>query len=280
MSAISSEDHVGSLSKVARYDWKVSGRPAEFSYIDKLELKIDEAYQRSTSARRILEMARNWDWVSCGAISVAMRGDGEWFVMDGQHRVQAAMKRVDIKQLPCLIFELENIGQEAKGFLSINTGRKPMSFVDRFKALIIAKDPIALEVAKLIAISGRQLSKTPRSTTISCIQTLMRAEQANKATLHRLWPLIVELATGHTIDADLVNAFVWLEEALPIESLANSKWASRILNVGIDAIRDGIRHSVLYRSKRTPLSCGVGLLNAINKGLRNPLKIEAGDVVP
>src|SRR5689334_6103185 len=76
-------------------------RPGEFAMIDKTKLNVDLSYQRKTTKSRVDKIREEWSWIAFGAVSVALRGDGEWFVMDGQHRVLAAMMRDDIKEVPC-----------------------------------------------------------------------------------------------------------------------------------------------------------------------------------
>src|ERR1700686_676187 len=136
------KDHhpLGGDDKVERYGWKMRDRPGELCEINKRDLKIDIAYQRSLKRARVLDMAQDWSWVACGAVVVALRQPGEWFVVDGQHRVAAALLRSDIERIPCIAYAAEDLRQEAQGFIDTNTKRGSMTLADRFKALIITKD--------------------------------------------------------------------------------------------------------------------------------------------
>jgi hypothetical protein len=96
----------GGQSKVDRYGWKLIDRPGVYENIDKKRLGIDESYQRPEIVSKIREMSANWSWMACGVILVARRGK-RFYVYDGQQRTAAAMRRSDIKTLPCLVFDTE-----------------------------------------------------------------------------------------------------------------------------------------------------------------------------
>jgi len=265
------------LSKIDRFGWIIKGKPAEFAWVHKADLKIDHRYQRAIHSGRVVAMAREWDWVACGAIIVALRADGEWFVVDGQHRVEAARKRADISDLPCLIFEVEGIREEAAGFLASNIGRKPMSYVERFNALLQAQDEVALRVEGMVDGSGRKIGKVPGPHTVSCLQSLMRAMVADEKACRRVWPLVIDVVSGGSLDADTFNAFFWLETSLPRGvSLSEKAWRDRVCRIGRAAIQREVNASIVYRGKGGPRSCGIGLLKAINKGLRNTLILRPG----
>lgn len=269
----------GGRSKVERHGWIVKGKPAEFAWVAKGQLQIDRRYQRDMNTARVNAMAREWDWVACGAISVALRSDGEWFVIDGQHRVEAARKRADILDLPCLIFEVESIKEEASGFLASNIGRKAMSYVERFNAMLQAGDETALRVEGMIDGSGRKIAKQPGPFTVSCVQSIYRAMATDEKACRRIWPVLTDVSTGGTLDNSVFNAFFWLETSLPRGmSLSDKRWHERVCRIGVRAIRQEINASVVYRGKGGPRSSGLGLLKAINKGLHkhNMLQLRPG----
>jgi hypothetical protein len=91
------------LSKVERYGWEMKDEPGELMHVDKKRLRIDHEYQRSANEVKVTEITKRFSWLALGAIVVVRRGDA-YYVVDGQHRVMAAMRRTDIATLPCVVF--------------------------------------------------------------------------------------------------------------------------------------------------------------------------------
>lgn len=102
-------------SKIDRYGWTVKDKPGEMKMLHKSVLKVHPSYQRHALKQKIASIASSWSWVAAGAIIVGERG-GEYWVIDGQHRVLAAHNRADIDKLPCIIFVTDDVKQEARGF--------------------------------------------------------------------------------------------------------------------------------------------------------------------
>lgn len=129
------------------------------------ELQIDPTYQRSIdnaeSQRLIGKIAMNWNWDLCQPLVVARRNDGALFVIDGQHRLEAAKLRGDIVQLPCVVVNYASAADEAANFVQLNQARRPLAKLDVFKAAVASEDPEA--VAILGAIEAAGLSLAPHS---------------------------------------------------------------------------------------------------------------------
>lgn len=248
----------------------------EFAWIRKDQLNVDESYQRNYRASPKTEsMRKNWSWVACNALAVALRPDGEWFVIDGQNRFLAAMQREDITELPCMIFDLDTTKQEAEGFLRINTSRRNMTTVDKFKALLIAEDPTAIEVARLLRTTGHRIGKASKKSSpsiVSCATCLMDTIRISRSELLDLWGLIADLHKEKHITQDLVYGLTYLEKRLTHGvSLTDRHWYKRALAVGVNKMVEGIEAAAVYRRSRDKTTCALGIANALNYGLRNKL---------
>jgi hypothetical protein len=129
------------------------------------QLQIDPAYQRSLEAgpsqTLIRRIAQFWNWDLCQPLVVARRADGALYVVDGQHRLAAAVLRRDIAQLPCVITSYRNAADEAASFVALNQQRRPLSAMDIFKAAIVAEDETALAIVDMLSAAG--LSLAPHS---------------------------------------------------------------------------------------------------------------------
>lgn len=134
-------------------------------YCSPEQLKIDEEYQRTLSAGAsqslIRRIAMHWDWGLCQPLFVARRGDGGLYVVDGQHRLEAARQRGDIWQLPCVVTSFATMADEAAAFVSLNQQRRPLTQLDLFKAALAGGDFEASQIA--IAVHDAGLAIAPHT---------------------------------------------------------------------------------------------------------------------
>jgi len=198
----------GGYDKVKRYNWKPLGPTGEFVMIAKDELHIDHSYQRDKIREdRINEIASNWDWVLCGALSISER-DGQWFVIDGQHRKIAADKRSDVKLLPCMVFPLDSRQKEAGAFVCLNSQKSSVAGIDRFKAMIVAGDRSAIGLQELLNSTGHRASAKSSSKGVSCILCLWKLFKRNEKQLRHIWPLLADMCSASAIVDALVRG-IW-----------------------------------------------------------------------
>jgi hypothetical protein len=128
------------------------------------QLLIDEIYQRSLGAScsqtLIRRIAMYWDWGLCQPLFVARRGDGKLYVVDGQHRLEAARLRSDIWQLPCVVTSFESSAHEAAAFVALNQQRRPLTQLDLFKAALAAGDFETSQIALAVDDAGLSIATT------------------------------------------------------------------------------------------------------------------------
>jgi hypothetical protein len=126
------------------------------------QLQVDTSYQRTTDAREsralITRIAHEWDWRLYQPLIVARRADGNFYVVDGQHRLEAARTRGDIVQLPCVITSYDTAQDEATAFVAINQQRKPLTKMNLHKAAVAAGDTDAVAINSLIERAGLRLT--------------------------------------------------------------------------------------------------------------------------
>lgn len=138
----------------------ITGAPPEIRWEKCSSLLVDHAYQRMAeepaSKRLIRQIAENWDWRLCGTLTVSDRAGVETglYVIDGQHRLAAAIKRGDIEALPCIISKFDGIEDEARLFVALNSARRQVGEVEKFHARVASKDHGALAAKRVIEDSG------------------------------------------------------------------------------------------------------------------------------
>lgn len=141
------------------------GRMPVLQFIPPAELLIDAGYQRSLDAEPsktlIRKIAQFWNWDLCQPLVVARRANSDLFVIDGQHRLEAAKMRGDIAQLPCVVVEYTSAADEAASFVHLNQQRRPLTRIDLFKAAVASEDPEACAIIEALHRAG--LSIAPHS---------------------------------------------------------------------------------------------------------------------
>ncbi|WP_010339922.1 DUF6551 family protein [Sphingobium yanoikuyae] len=139
------------------------GNPPSVENRSPTELRLDDSYQRSTengaSQALIRKIANGWDWRMCLPLVVSKRDDGSLWVIDGQHRLAAALLRGDIPFLPCVVGIYGSVADEAAMFVAMNRARKPMNRLDDFHAAIASGDSEAIEITRLITDAGFTVSR-------------------------------------------------------------------------------------------------------------------------
>lgn len=216
---------VGGVSGEAPAFDKPRGRMPVLQFLQPEELAIDPSYQRSIagtdSQRLIRAIAKRWNWDLCLPLVVSRRADGNLYVIDGQHRLEAARLRTDIAHLPCVVGNYSDAAAEAANFVHLNQRRRPLTGLDLFKAAVASGDSEANDIAQ--AIADADLTLAPHLTAVGwkpgMIGHIGGVKQAWKASQHvarealqflatayagevlryagTIWPGIVSLCTGH-----------------------------------------------------------------------------------
>lgn len=252
--------------------WIRVDKPGEFAMIAKSSLHIDYRYQRKYSEDKILKLANEWSWIPCGTLAVSLREDGEWYVMDGQHRLLAAMKRDEITEMPCMVYDVETVKDEAKAFLTMQTNRRPISSVDKFNALLMTESHVARVANELIIVTGRKVQRGKSAGGFRAVQVVMDCVAENEAVLRKVWPIIIELCgSDHVMGQSLISG-LWFLQCHTDQDLSRAHWRRRIVGLGYDKIMNAINQSGAYHGFTNRKSAAIGIANAINHGLRNKLE--------
>jgi len=140
------------------------GAPPSIEWQGVDNLMVDRSYQRtaeaSDSQTLIRRIALDWDWRLCAPLTVSRRVEpAGLFVIDGQHRLEAARLRGDIPHLPCIISTFGSVAEEAGCFVAVNSARRRVTPLDTFRAQLAAGDPRAVQISELIHGAGLSIAK-------------------------------------------------------------------------------------------------------------------------
>jgi hypothetical protein len=261
--------------KVARYDWKIIDKPGTFQWIHKHKIKVDHAYQRSLISQRITIYSQKWSWIACGALIVASRG-GEFWAIDGQHRLMASLRRSDIQELPCIVFELQDIKDEAQGFVSVNTERKPITTRQRHKAMVVSGNEIAKKVQAQLEGLGLSLTADKKSPGyFACIAWAMKTAKDDYDTFCAVLKLTTEISTKESEPVRLtVLAGLSYIHTHYSGGINDPRIADRIRLKGGFALNLAARKSATLLGSGGEKAWAKGILDELNKGLRKKFYIK------
>lgn len=110
-------------------------------------------YSRPLQVAKVQAMARQFDERAIGTILLSLRtGEEKYAILDGQHRIAAANLK-GIRQLPARVFIDLSYEDEAALYVRFATVNQ-QSPLDRFKARVEAKDPLALDILEILQSTG------------------------------------------------------------------------------------------------------------------------------
>lgn len=254
--------------KVEQYKWLMNGEPGELLYLAKAMLVIDHSYQRNAKNARVLKLAKRWNWLACGVLTVAKRG-GRYFVVDGQHRLMAALKRSDIDRLPCLVFESAEMREEAVAFRDANKERRPITTFEQWNADLVAQDESTLFAHAIITNAGRSPSETAGPATVRCLSAVVAASRNARQELCRVWPLTVRVCQGNALHERVFGALMYLEcNLIDGQSIADRRWREKIERLGYKGILDAAHRAAAFYAKGGPKVWALGVMQELNKGGR------------
>ena len=254
----------------------------EFRMIPKAKLHVDPAYQRPKHESHVNRISKDLRWCLFGSLTVVSRGDGGFFVIDGQHRKLAADLRDDVSSLPCLIFPISSIPAEAWVFTAIQENRKHLTAFDRYHARLAAKEPAALQLRELLMSTEYEVS--PKSGlekvgVVTCVQRLLAEfERDLKNGDHPLladgvWDLIITICNGRCPHNRIVSGVCHLERQLRSEgqTLLDGRNSSKLISRGQMGLLKDMAAAADYLEDKTAACFAQGLLKVVNRGRKTKL---------
>lgn len=167
-------------------------KKASVDYLPVRALRFDSRYQRQFIPAKVKQLVREWRLESVGVITVSIR-DGVAYVIDGQHRVRAAIELGlgDTKVL-CVVYRDLAVQQEAQKFLDLNDAKRVTS-LDRYKAGLVAHDPVCLGVRDTLDKHGLAVSGSAKADGyLSCVSLVLALYERDPELLDRVCTVLIE----------------------------------------------------------------------------------------
>lgn len=164
------------------------GRPPELKWLPLDILQVDSRYQREITRqgwKLIRRIVRDFRWSRFQALIVAGPDKlGDFSVVDGQHRLEAARQVGGIEKVPCLVIDAADLPRQARTFKAINRERQAVTRVTTFWADVAAGDETAIRIAAICRDCGVTISrvgtgrqKPLHTVAVSAIERLMKVHE-------------------------------------------------------------------------------------------------------
>jgi hypothetical protein len=158
-----------------------------------------DAYQRSVSSAHVAKIVREFDERLLGLPVLSVRDNGSCYVVDGQHRIEA-LRKLGITEVDCQVLREADSQAEAQLFVKVNTTKKGLNGVDKFFALIEAKNESAIQCKALFAKYGWELVRGSTTRVQTRGDLAMRPNAATLAVFNDS-PAELEIALNVLIEA-------------------------------------------------------------------------------
>lgn len=266
------------VDKVSRYGWTTKDTPGKQMMLSKKQLKVNSDYQREVVTNKVKEMSSAWSWVACGSLTVALRDEDYW-VIDGQHRLLAALRRSDIQSLPCLVFETEDVQDEAKGFLDANTGRKPVAAVEKHKAMVTAGDQTAVFVQEELKRLNLEVNLNARGAgQIRCIAWCYKRAKENRTAFQDVLELGAEICEQDGIPIpERVLDGLWVLNLKLKDGLKDKRLLRRVREKGAVTLLQAANKAAAYYASGGAGVWAKGMLAEMNKGLKHKFALKGAE---
>jgi hypothetical protein len=135
---------------------------------------VDQRVQRTEGPdqRRVDKMASMFNPDALGVLILSEREDGTLVCLDGMHRCLSARKAGHTALMEAKVFTGLTLAEEASLFLLYNDKKDP-SAVSKFNTRVVAEDPVAQDIDRIIRSHGWRVAT---STHPGCINAINKAE--------------------------------------------------------------------------------------------------------
>lgn len=186
------------------------------------ELTIDRRVQRyeGIDQRRVDKIARNFNPLALGTVTVSQRANGQLILLDGANRTAGARQAGYTGFINAEVITGLHIEQEAELFLLLNETRTP-SAVSKFLVRVVMREPEAVEMDNIIQSHGWKVAAGSSKTNgaVSAVTAFERVYRNGGGTVSEgVHPDLLDrtfeiLTAAWEHDAASVNGFLLLAVA-------------------------------------------------------------------
>lgn len=145
--------------------------------LGKMHITSRHAQREKLNESRVDYLVSRFDFDQFG-MPVLSERDGEFYIIDGQHRIEALKRWLvtdwESSTIPCYVYEGLTEAEEAEKFLSMNDAL-PVNAYDKFRVSVSAGRPDEVHIHNIVLGAGLCISRDAVSGAVSCVGTLKRA---------------------------------------------------------------------------------------------------------
>lgn len=145
------------------------------SLVKPSELNIDMSYQREINYSKVNFIVNNYNENAIGVITLSMRENGDLYIIDGSHRVEA-LKRLGKGNgdINAIVFFNLSIQDEANLYIVINENRTKPKKSDLHKAGVSSGNTDSIAIDALLRSHNLSVENRPGDGVIRAIDTLYK----------------------------------------------------------------------------------------------------------
>lgn len=177
---------------------------ARLKWVPLADMVVNPKAQRELNNAWVAKIASGFDPEQLGHPTLSYR-NGKYFIVDGQHRVEATRRAIGPDQLmQCWVHEGLDEAGEANMFRRLND-QKQVTALAKFQVAVTAGWAKELDIDRIVRANGCSVSKNKTVGAVSCVGTLYKVYDANGGiALGRALRLLLQ-GCG---DAGLTAAFI------------------------------------------------------------------------
>ena len=151
---------------------------ARLKWVPLAEMVVNPKAQRELNGAWVAKIAAGFDPEQLGHPTLSLR-NGKYFIVDGQHRVEATRRAMGPDQLmQCWVYEGLDEAGEANMFRRLND-QKQVTALSKFHVAVTAGWEKESEIDRIVRAQGCSVSKNKTSGAVSCVGTLHKVFDAN-----------------------------------------------------------------------------------------------------
>jgi hypothetical protein len=283
---VATDSTVQGMAKELLYKWSKADQMGTMMMVNKHEISVDPRYQRDVNEAKRLKIASDFRWPGFGVLTCALRKNGSLYVIDGQHRLAAAMNRTSVTEVPCIVFDVvDDVAFEAEMFILANKNRKPVTARETYRADLMRGDPVSLACEALVTSHNYTVTAPDRHIPgnavgryITCIRALKTAMALHPDITKAMFPLLIDIAGGGHIAQRVFVGVIECERRIRIHGHTLLDHRDKLIAAGQDAIAAEIFRTAEFRRSSGPRVWSEGVLNVVNHKKRNRLFFDTVNV--
>lgn len=152
-------------------------RQARLKWIPIADMRVSTHAQRDLNESRVNKIVATLDLEQIGTPTVNWR-DGHWWLIDGQHRVEALRRfGFDDDKIQCWTYEELTEQEEAAKFRQLNDQLQVDAFA-KFKVGVTAESPEECDINRIVLAQGLVVSREKVDGAVRAVGTLTRVYRA------------------------------------------------------------------------------------------------------